>query len=164
MENRKRCTGPTTSYLECRAHAVKGGRRRNRCSFVKVGPAEKPQSIWEWGECTISRHNPAYPFCWISRWPLHTETRRHLHFTLRAVTMETAQRHLLVDVAHNFLLGVQIKDERGHTSNKKNTGARTSGCLCEGVRNERITSTQACSCGFQRPADPGVRVGLLPDG
>lgn len=61
--------------------------------FICEGQPEwEPQYIWEWGEYTIPSHNAAYPFCWISRWPLHTETRRHLHFTLRAVTMETTQR------------------------------------------------------------------------
>lgn len=38
--------------------------------FICEGrPDWKPQSIWEWGECTILRHNLAQSLSWISRWP-----------------------------------------------------------------------------------------------
>lgn len=115
-----------------------GGGSRNRCSFVKVGHLRATIHLRMRCECTIPRHNHAYPFSWISRCALHTETGRHSHFTLRAVTIETAQRHLSEDVVRNFLFCVQkLRVSMDTLQNNENTGAQNKWLWMPGTQNQR---------------------------
>lgn len=134
-------TGRPDQPLWMQSACGQGGISKNRRSFVKVGHLRATMHLRMRCECTIPRHDHAYPFSWISRWALLSETGRHSHFTLTAVAIETAQRHLSADVVCNFLYCVQKSPVSMDTlQNNENTRAlKISGCDANDTRkNEKM--------------------------
>lgn len=118
----------TQDYLfRMQSTCSKGAVRRNRCSFVKVGPTESRNTFGnevnaQFLATILPMHSVGFhggPSTLRPGGTFHTQSCHHGNDT----------KNQLVDVAHNFLFRVQIKDKHGHNSTNKNTRAWITVCL-----------------------------------
>lgn len=125
MENLIRVIQDPRPLFWMQSTCSKGGMRRNRCSFVKVGPSESRNTFG----------NEVNTQFLATILPIHSVGFHGGPSTLRPGGTYISQschhgndkKNQLVDVTHNFLFRVQIKNKRG--PNNKNARAWITDCL-----------------------------------